>query len=86
VPFAVTVDRQSLDDLTVTLRERDSCAQVRLPSSELPGLLRQLVDEVLGWDQVMARYTVVTTGEDKAAAAGTVLGATPPATTAADPP
>ncbi len=35
VPFAVTVDRQTLEDDTVTVRERDSMEQVRLKSSEL---------------------------------------------------
>lgn len=29
VPFAITVDAQTLEDNTVTLRERDSTAQVR---------------------------------------------------------
>ena len=32
VPFGLTIDRQTLDDGTVTLRERDSTAQV-LPAA-----------------------------------------------------
>jgi glycyl-tRNA synthetase len=35
VPFGVTVDRQTLEDDTVTVRERDSMEQVRIKSSEL---------------------------------------------------
>ena len=38
-PFCVTVDHQSLDDATVTLRERDSLTQERLP---IVGLAEEL--------------------------------------------
>ena len=34
-PWAVTIDHQSLDDDTVTLRDRDSLAQDRIAISEL---------------------------------------------------
>ena len=33
-PFCITVDHQTLDDQTVTLRHRDSMSQERLPISE----------------------------------------------------
>jgi len=36
-PFCVTVDHRSLEDRTVTLRERDSLAQDRVAIDELPG-------------------------------------------------
>jgi glycyl-tRNA synthetase len=38
-PFCVTVDFDSLDDQAVTIRERDSMAQRRVPIAELPALL-----------------------------------------------
>ena len=38
-PFAVTVDFESLDDKSVTIRERDSMEQVRVPIVELPNWL-----------------------------------------------
>jgi len=34
-PFCVTVDFQSLEDEQVTIRERDSMNQIRIPISEL---------------------------------------------------
>ncbi|MEI6446830.1 MAG: glycine--tRNA ligase [Actinomycetes bacterium] len=34
-PFAVTVDHQTIEDHTVTLRDRDSLAQERIPTAEL---------------------------------------------------
>jgi glycyl-tRNA synthetase len=38
-PWAVTIDHQSLEDRTVTLRDRDSLAQDRIEIDALPGLL-----------------------------------------------
>jgi glycyl-tRNA synthetase len=40
-PFCVTVDYQSKEDKTVTLRFRDSMEQVRVPIAELTARLRQ---------------------------------------------
>ena len=34
-PYCLTVDHQTLEDQTVTLRERDSMKQVRVPKKEL---------------------------------------------------
>ncbi|MDQ3728407.1 MAG: glycine--tRNA ligase [Actinomycetota bacterium] len=38
-PFGVTVDGQTIEDGTVTLRERDSLKQERVPADDLPALL-----------------------------------------------
>ena len=38
-PYCITVDFQSLDDKQVTLRERDSMRQIRIPISELSNTL-----------------------------------------------
>jgi glycyl-tRNA synthetase len=43
-PFCVTVDYDTLDDDTVTVRERDGTAQKRVPITELPGTLTALRD------------------------------------------
>jgi glycyl-tRNA synthetase len=40
-PFCVTVDFETLEDHAVTLRERDSTQQVRLPIEQLPAHLTQ---------------------------------------------
>nr|WP_319374493.1 glycine--tRNA ligase [uncultured Methanobacterium sp.] len=42
-PFAVTVDHQSLEDNTVTIRERDSQEQIRVLISEVPGKVNDLI-------------------------------------------
>src|SRR5579863_9285924 len=38
-PFCVTIDHQTKEDQTVTIRYRDSMAQDRIPISEIPGLI-----------------------------------------------
>lgn len=43
-PFNVTVDYDSLKDSTVTLRERDTGAQKRIPSIEVPGIVEDLIE------------------------------------------
>jgi glycyl-tRNA synthetase len=42
-PYCVTVDFTTLEDSTVTLRERDSMSQIRLPIDELPAYLLERV-------------------------------------------
>jgi glycyl-tRNA synthetase, dimeric type len=42
-PFCITVDFQSLEDQTVTVRERDGMTQIRLPISELTMYLLERV-------------------------------------------
>jgi glycyl-tRNA synthetase len=42
-PYCVTVDFQTLDDQTVTVRERDSMGQIRLPIAELTTYLLERV-------------------------------------------
>jgi len=43
-PFAITVDYDSKDDETVTLRDRDSMRQVRVGINGIPSLIRSLVE------------------------------------------
>jgi glycyl-tRNA synthetase len=44
-PFGVTVDHQTMEDDSVTLRDRDTMEQVRLP---LAGLVQTLIERI-GW-------------------------------------
>jgi glycyl-tRNA synthetase len=43
-PFAITVDYDTKEDGTVTLRERDSMRQARVPIAGIPDLVRSLID------------------------------------------
>ena len=42
-PYAVTVDSQTLQDETVTLRERDSMEQARVPAARLPEIIKEKI-------------------------------------------
>ncbi|HDI74555.1 MAG: glycine--tRNA ligase [Thermoprotei archaeon] len=43
VPFAITVDSQTLKDNTVTIRDRDTRKQIRVPINALPDVLRRII-------------------------------------------
>ncbi len=66
IPFGITVDFQTLLDQTVTLRDRDTMAQVRIPISSLAGVVSRLIDESLSWETVMKKFIVVNAGGDDA--------------------
>ena len=44
-PWAVTIDHQSLEDRTVTLRDRDSLAQIRISIGELADAIEEWLRE-----------------------------------------
>ncbi|KAF2344895.1 Anticodon-binding [Trinorchestia longiramus] len=58
VPFVVTVDFDTLQDCppSVTLRERDSTQQVRLPVVEVAEVVEQLSRGRLRWKDVTVKY------------------------------
>ncbi|WP_266079192.1 glycine--tRNA ligase [Haladaptatus caseinilyticus] len=51
-PFCVTVDYEGLEDDTVTLRERDSTEQRRVPVADLPDLLSSLKAGEISFDDL----------------------------------
>ncbi len=58
-PFCVTVDHRTLEDDTVTVRDRDSTAQIRLAADDLPTTLRELREGRLGFDALLERAETV---------------------------
>lgn len=56
VPFAVTIDFQTVQDQTVTLRERDSTQQVRVPVKELARTLADLIERRSKWEEVVIQF------------------------------
>jgi len=59
IPFACTVDFDSLKDDCVTLRERDSMAQVRLPVKEVGQIIHELCGCRKTWVDVCNAYPKV---------------------------
>ncbi len=51
-PFCVTVDYQTKEDSTVTVRERDSTEQVRVKISHLVEFIRNIIEEKRGFKDV----------------------------------
>lgn len=43
-PFAITVDFETLENETVTVRERDTCKQIRIPVQETPSFLTEKIE------------------------------------------
>lgn len=65
IPFGITVDFQTLIDQSVTVRDRDSMAQIRVPQRSLYQLIAQLTSEEITFEQAMNRFMVVKhPGED----------------------
>ncbi|XP_026323718.1 glycine--tRNA ligase [Hyposmocoma kahamanoa] len=70
VPYAITVDFDTIKEPhSVTLRERDSMGQVRLPLNEVPVVVRDLSDSKILWSNVEAKYPKFEQQESKSVAA-----------------
>ncbi|MEM2907046.1 MAG: His/Gly/Thr/Pro-type tRNA ligase C-terminal domain-containing protein [Candidatus Odinarchaeota archaeon] len=52
VPLGVTVDYQTLEDETVTVRDRDSWRQRRIFIRELSSVLKQFFEGKISFDQI----------------------------------
>eukprot|EP00939_MAST-03C_sp_MAST-3C-sp1_P000338 g338.t1 len=67
VPFAITVDFETIDKSvatsedryqTVTLRERDTRVQIRVPLTKVCALVRDLADGRIKWDDAMKMFPI----------------------------
>jgi glycyl-tRNA synthetase len=57
IPYGITVDFDSLKEPhTVTLRERDSMTQLRIPLDEIAEVVRDLSFSKAEWSDVAAKY------------------------------
>jgi len=57
IPFAITVDFDSLEDNTVTLRERDSTHQARLKLDEVAEVVRTLCSNEATWAEIYSKFS-----------------------------
>ncbi|KXN72622.1 glycyl-tRNA synthetase [Conidiobolus coronatus NRRL 28638] len=62
-PLAITIDFQTVQDNTVTLRERDSTKQIRQPVDVVVKIIKELVEESTTWEQVISQYPLFTQQE-----------------------
>ncbi|XP_069944950.1 glycine--tRNA ligase-like isoform X4 [Cherax quadricarinatus] len=58
IPFGVTVDFDTVNNVphTVTLRERDSTEQVRIPIDDVPLTVKKLADGKIQWKEVTDKW------------------------------
>ena len=56
VPFAITVDFDTLKDGSVTIRDRDTTAQIRVPREDIVSTLRGLAEMDTTWEHVSSKY------------------------------
>jgi len=56
VPFFVTFDFATAADKQVTIRERDSMAQIRVPLELVTGIIRNIVEEKETWESMFRKY------------------------------
>jgi glycyl-tRNA synthetase len=52
VPYVVTVDHDSLEDNTVTIRDRDTANQKRIKIKDLKGILKNLLEEKVRFEKL----------------------------------
>lgn len=63
IPFAITVDHDTLEDETVTLRDLDSMKQIRLPIKDVSRVVGLLIAGVKQWGDMVAQYGLVSSNE-----------------------
>ena len=56
IPFGITIDFETLEDKSVTVREENSMLQVRVPITEVAELVRGLVNSRETFEEVRERY------------------------------
>jgi len=56
IPFGITIDFDTPNDDTITLRERDSIKQVRIKVNDVAPVLKRLCEATLTWEQVLANF------------------------------
>jgi glycyl-tRNA synthetase len=65
IPFAITIDYDTLKDNTVTLRELNTLKQVRIPVAEVVKVIFDLSEQFTDWHSVVTKYPAYETKEEK---------------------
>ena len=56
IPYAFTVDFETLDNQTITMRELDTMKQIRLPIDEAAMVLSALTTQTVKWAECLEKY------------------------------
>ncbi|KAG5440012.1 hypothetical protein PCK2_000704 [Pneumocystis canis] len=55
-PFGITVDFQTVNDGSLTLRERDTTKQIRASEEEILGVIKELLEGLVSWEDVLKSF------------------------------
>jgi len=77
IPFAITIDGTTFEDNTITLRERDSCRQVRMPIAVVADEVQKLCTNNKTWADIRASYQNVANEAEKAFTGNAEVAAAP---------
>jgi glycyl-tRNA synthetase len=58
IPFAITVDFESLEDKSVTVRDLTSMKQVRMRVEEVPANISMLSLGTKTWEEILVQYPI----------------------------
>ena len=64
IPFGITVDFESIEDDTITLRDRDSTKQVRASQKDIVRAISRMTKGKETWADVVARLPAFETKEE----------------------
>lgn len=56
IPFAITVDFDTLQNGSVTIRDRDTTAQIRVPRSDIVTVIKGLSEMFMTWEEACEKY------------------------------
>ncbi|MCE7733345.1 MAG: glycine--tRNA ligase [Candidatus Heimdallarchaeota archaeon] len=56
IPLVITLDYETLEKETVTIRERNSMEQIRVPVEELGGLIKEFTLDLTSWDDLVSEF------------------------------
>ena len=59
IPFAATVDYETLDKNTITLRDIESMKQLRVPVEELRSIIEKAIEQEMNFEELAKKYPLV---------------------------
>ena len=65
IPFAITIDFETVSGGTVTLRDRDSMSQIRAKTDEVINLVKMMCTEQMVWEEAVKKYGLVAGGDEE---------------------
>lgn len=65
IPFAVTVDFETIEHNTVTLREIISMEQIRVPIADLKSIVMSAIEDIDLWKKLQAKYPSAKVNENE---------------------